>query len=260
MRTLVAASLFVVGLTAATAAAQALPERRLDLTFHEDGTVSLAAQNVSARDILQAWQQQCGCEVINAAQLPGGAIMVPLQFERAAQRTVLQSLLRQAAGYVLTPKPADRRTVSDYGAIYILATSHAVEGAYVPSPQTSMSPLPTAGSPDDEIPPVLPIVPAARDSFEPPVASTPAPQTDQTPGRSPFGSRTDNPFARTPAAVPAPATGAPTAAPGAVTPPPPSMPTPGQAPVVTPQTYGVPPPPLPSGGTIVPIVPAQPGE
>src|SRR5690606_4451683 len=102
---------------------------------HGDGTVTLGAQNVSPREILLEWQRQCGCEVINADRMPGGAIMLPLQFDRADQRVVLQSLLRQAAGYVLTPKAPGSTTASDFGAIYILATSSTSAGAtYVPPP------------------------------------------------------------------------------------------------------------------------------
>lgn len=269
MRTFVIGGLLglVVGLAGAPASAQAIADRRLDLTFHDDGSVSLAARNVSAREILAAWQQQCGCEVVNAEQLPGGAIMLPLQFERTSQRVVLQSLLRQAAGYVLTP-PTAGSAPSDYGTIYILATSNPVEGATLPpQPAFSPRPMPTPGSPEDEIPPVLPIVPdtgmpgaAGSPAAQPPAASAPAPS-------NPFGSRTNNPFTSAapgprntpgmaPSTTPPGASGStlPNVPPGTTAPAPPGSVTPA------PQMAVPPPPPAPElpSGTVVPIVPVEP--
>jgi hypothetical protein len=136
------------------AAAQAPPVRTLQLAFHPDGLVSLSAQNVSVREILAEWARQCGCYVVNWDKLAGGPLTVPLQFERAPQGKVLESLLRQAAGFVLTPRRAGSQAISNYETIYILATSTASAGTYVP-PVTvppAVMPMPTPGSPEDEIP------------------------------------------------------------------------------------------------------------
>src|SRR5690606_26063528 len=170
---------------------------------------------------------------------PGGAIMLPLQFDRADQRVVLQSLLRQAAGYVLTPKAPGSAIGSDFGAIYILATSSTSAGAtYVPPPPVTPSiQPPTAGSPNDEIPPIVPYVEGA--AAEAPAAEAPAAPERFTPppGTSPFGSRTYSPFGTT---TPQPdnTPGRAPVAPGTTAPPPaggqaptrnPAAPPPGQS-------------------------------
>jgi hypothetical protein len=224
--------------------------RRLDLHFHADGTVSLGAQNVSAREILLEWRRQCGCEVINAEEVPGGAIMLPVQFDHADQRVVLQSLLRQAAGYVLTPRPADSTAPSDYGTIYILARSSASSGSYVPPVQapTSLLQPPTSGFPDDEIPPVSP----ADEPAESEPAAEPAPTTPP-PGVSPFGSRTYNPFV-TSSPGPANTPGMTPLAPGQSTPP-----APGTTPATQPAQGPAPSSPF-QRSTVVPIVAVPPDD
>lgn len=130
------------------------PPRTLQLAFHEDGTVSLTAGNVTVREILSEWARQCGCYIVNWDKLTGGPLTIPVAYQREPQKKVLESLLRQAAGFVLTPKRPGSTIVSNYETIYIVATSNPVGGAYVP-PATPMPPpmtMPTPGSPDDEIP------------------------------------------------------------------------------------------------------------
>jgi hypothetical protein len=136
--------------------AYAPPARSLKLAFNDDGTVSLSASNVTVREILSEWARQCGCYIVNWDKLTGGPIPVPVQYERESQKKVLESLLRQAAGYVLTPKRAGSTIVSNYETIYILATSAPVGGAYVPpaGPTIPVMTMPTPGSPEDEIPAV----------------------------------------------------------------------------------------------------------
>lgn len=141
---------------AASAQTAAPGARNLQLTFHADGTVSLAAANVTVREILAEWARQCGCYVVNGDKMTGGPLAVPVQFEKDSQKKVLESLLRQAAGYVLTPKREGSATISNYETVYILATSSPVGGAYVPPPPVAAQvPLPTMGNPDEEIPAVL---------------------------------------------------------------------------------------------------------
>jgi hypothetical protein len=152
---------------------------RLALSFAADGTVTLSAQNVSIREILAEWQRQCGCYVVNADRMAGAPVTVPLLFEHMPQARVLESLLRPAAGYVLTPRRAGSASPSNYEVIYILATSGV---APPPAPLASASPfssrpaavpIATAGSPDDEIPPVTPVRPDNR-APAPPPAPAPA--------------------------------------------------------------------------------------
>jgi hypothetical protein len=232
--------------------AQPLEPRTLQLSFDAEGRVNLSARNVTVREILQEWARQCGCYVVNADRLPGEPLTLPIQFENALQNTVLESLLRQAAGYVLTPKRPGVQSVSNYETIYILATSTAVTGAYVPPPPLDTAPpLPTAGAPDDEIPPVLP------PGMLPTSAQEPAASSQQAPS-NPFRSRTSgpnaftrpDPFGRDGNTTSGPAPGAPTPVPtqGNTVPPPAPMPMPAGS-------TG----PLPSGAP-VPIIAVPPQQ
>lgn len=221
------------------AAAQPTPDRELRLSFNADGTVNLVARDVTVRDILAEWARQCQCHVVNAERLPGGALATPLQFEAASQHAVLQSLLRSAAGYVLTPRQPGMTGASQYGTIFILATSSPLAGPYVP-PAAPMVNLPTLGSPNDELAPVMTIPTAPPGQ---PAASAPASSRS-----SPF-SRSSSPF------VSAPNTPTPAPMPGAVTPIP-------QIPGTMAPATGQPPPVItpPRPGTVVPIVPITPSN
>ena len=130
--------------------------RVLDLKFGENGLVTLTAQNVSVREILAEWARQCGCYVVNADRLTGGPIAVPLSFISASQPQVLRSLLRDTGGYALTPRRAGSVSVSEYETIYIIHASGPV--SYTPQVPV-VTPIVIRGAPDDEIPPVMPIVP-----------------------------------------------------------------------------------------------------
>jgi len=161
MRTIAFVATVIAGLMgfgAAMGAAQT-PDRVLQLSFDAEGRVTLRAQNVTARDILAEWARQCDCYLVNAEKLTGEPVMVPLLFERQPQSVVLNSLLRQAAGYVLTPRRAGATGPSQYEVIYILATSNPTTGAYPTSTSAMPMPVPisTVGSPDNEIPPVADI-------------------------------------------------------------------------------------------------------
>jgi hypothetical protein len=155
--------------------------RVLNLKFSTDGLVTLTAQNVTVRDILAEWARQCGCYVVNADQLAGAPIAVPISFESAAQPDVLRSLLRETGGYALTPRRAGSTSISQYETIYIINASAPVRyAAAVPA----APPIVIRGAPDDEIPPVMPIVvgaeppapglPPAEQASSPPPAARPA--------------------------------------------------------------------------------------
>jgi hypothetical protein len=238
MRSILVLTALLVGLVGPVSA-QGPGTRVLRLSFNADGRVNLSALNVTAREILAEWARQCGCYVVNADRLPGGPLLVPIDFNGAPQNQVLESLLRQAAGFVLTPRRAGSSSVSNYETIFILpmasspaaTTTAYVAPSYTPPPQ---SPFPTAGSPDDEIPPITP---------------TAAPQGPHTPMQ---------PFAPTAAGGVAPA---------APAPPPSAPPAPTGGFVLTPiipvntttQPPSAPMPPrtVPASGP--PTVPTQPG-
>jgi hypothetical protein len=131
-------------------------ERVLQLSFEPDGRVSLRAQHVTTREILAEWARLCGCHLVNADGMRGDPVAIPLLFEHQPQAVVLNSLLRQAAGYVLTPRRLGVAGPSEFETIYIVPTSNPTTGTFVAGPQPMASPVPlsTAGSPDNEIPPV----------------------------------------------------------------------------------------------------------
>jgi hypothetical protein len=136
--------------------AQAQAPRTLELKFGPDGLVTLSAQNVTVRDILAEWARQCGCYVVNADRLVGAPLAVPIAFVSAPQPEVLRSLLRETGGYALTPRRADSASVSQYETIYIINPAGPV--ARSAPPAAAITPIVIRGAPDDEIPPVLPLV------------------------------------------------------------------------------------------------------
>jgi hypothetical protein len=163
--------------------AHAQAPRTLDLKFGADGLVTLSAQNVTVRDILAEWARQCGCYVVNADRLSGAALSVPIAFISAPQPDVLRSLLRETGGYALTPRRAGSTSVSHYETIYIINATSPV--AYT-APTTAITPIVIRGAPDDEIPPVLPLVIGAEPSAARAPSEPSASQT-QPPRSSPVG-------------------------------------------------------------------------
>jgi hypothetical protein len=157
------AVLTMLAVGAGTIAAQTGGVRQLELSFGADGTVTLHAAHVSPSDILREWARQCGCFIVNADKLTT-PLPVPVQFDQQPQARVLESLLRGAAGYVFTPKRAGSTSVSNIETIYVLATSSPTESGsfdtYTPPAYAPANVLPASpGSPDDEIPPVVPAEP-----------------------------------------------------------------------------------------------------
>jgi hypothetical protein len=146
------------------------PSPRLELAFEPDGRVRLAAARVSVRDVLAEWARLCGCYVVNADRLASAPLAVPILFESVPQAAVLRSLLKEAGGYVLTPRRPGAAGPSVYETIYVLsARPPGAAASYVidrPAPQPAM--LSSPGSPDDEIPPVRPVAtPEAVDPSRP---------------------------------------------------------------------------------------------
>lgn len=143
---------------AASAAAQGA--RKLEVSFN-DGKVTILAENVTVRDILQEWGRKGGSRIVNADRL-GGAPVPYLEFRDEPEAAVLRSLLRDVPGYGAAPRVAPDAASSGIAAVFILATrSVPVSGApmggspIVQAPPSSPQPAPQPlqGSPDSEIPP-----------------------------------------------------------------------------------------------------------
>jgi hypothetical protein len=135
-------------------------ERKLQLSFDGKGNVTLFAQGVTLQEILAEWTRLGGCYFPNADKL-SRAMLVPLQFENVPELKVLDSLLRSAAGIIVAPRTARTSGASAFEIVQILATSTATATGSYP-PVNMPPPMPTAGAPDDEIPPVTPVNQAQR--------------------------------------------------------------------------------------------------
>jgi hypothetical protein len=158
MRILLIAAVLGLGLTPQSPA-QAPPEKSLQITFEPNGRVSLVADNVTLREILAAWTREGGCQFVNGERLTGGPITV--RYEHQPETDVVASLLKQTAGYILGPRREGAVGASRFEAVYITPTSRpTASGVYVPPQAASRPGIATAGSPDDEVPPVS-VVPGA---------------------------------------------------------------------------------------------------
>jgi hypothetical protein len=157
MRKWLAAVVLFAGVTAPAAQAGQAPQvRHLELSFDEQGRVTLAAQGVTVRDILTEWARQGGSRFVNIEKLSGPALSMPVRFENQPELEVLQSLLATAAGIIVAPKLLDAPGRSRMGTVVILASSSpSAAPGYAPQRQVAPPPV-TPGSPTDELPPVRP--------------------------------------------------------------------------------------------------------
>lgn len=146
-RAFVAIGAMAIGLTMAPPPVQA---QKLDLAFH-DGAVSLVAEDVTVRQVLDEWARLGGTRVVNA-HLLGGA-RISLQLDRLPEAQAIDRLLESAAGYV-----ARRRSgtigPSDFALILVLPTSDAPAAANDSAPESHeparvAEPLPAPPSPEN---------------------------------------------------------------------------------------------------------------
>jgi hypothetical protein len=136
---------------------QAPPQRKLELTFHGDGTVTLLAENATLREILGEWTRKGGARLDGAERLPGASTSTPLKYVARPEQEVLKSLLASAAGVILVPRVAGSAGPSRLDAV-VLATSTGTNlYAGQPASPNSTTQFPTSGNPNDEIPPVRPV-------------------------------------------------------------------------------------------------------
>jgi hypothetical protein len=198
----------------AAAAAQdpAPPPRKLQVSFDGRGNVTLIAQSVTLQEVLAEWTRLGNCYFPNADKL-SRELLLPLQFENVPELRVLDSLLRSAAGIVVSPRTTRTTGASSFEVVQILAKSTATTNSSYAPMNAYPAPIQTPGSPDDEIPPVTPVVNQA-----PPRANEP-----QVPGNRPPAPSVGVPgsgvFVPIQPVTPAPTTGTGTGR-GGTTPPP----------------------------------------
>ena len=158
-----AAAFFIVALAGQQAAplvqdpapAPAPPPRKLELTFDNQGRVTIVAQQVTVSEILAEWARKGGTKIQGAERLTGGVIQTPMLFENRPELEVMEALTRQAAGVSIAPRRVGAPGASRFESIHIVATSAATASSPYPSaPFTNSAPPPVRGFPDDEVPPV----------------------------------------------------------------------------------------------------------
>jgi hypothetical protein len=83
-----------------------------------NGLVTLQADAVPVRQILERWAQIVGMTVVNADTIP--ATLVTLQFDLVPERTALETLLRDVRGYIVVRRqgvgaPIERIVIANAG-------------------------------------------------------------------------------------------------------------------------------------------------
>jgi hypothetical protein len=114
----------------------------LKLTM-QGGRVTIIADNVPLRQILQEWARVGQTQIVNADKVSGPALT--LQLIDASERDALDILLRSASGYIAAPRPVRMANASFYDRVTIMATSHppvATVSSGTPPPTFQRPPAP----------------------------------------------------------------------------------------------------------------------
>ena len=93
----------------------------------QNGRVTIIADNVPLRQILQEWARVGQTTIVNADKMTGPPIT--LQLVDAPERDALDILLRSASGYIAAPRPVAVADAAFYDRVTILATSRAPAAA-----------------------------------------------------------------------------------------------------------------------------------
>jgi hypothetical protein len=132
----------------ATASSAGAQELKLSMA---NGRVTLVAQDVPLRLILAEWARIGDTRIVNGEKLMGPPIT--LQLVDYPEGRALDVLLREAAGYMAAPRPADKPGASVYDRIMILPTSRppAVTASSTPQPfNRNLMPQPMPVPVDDD--------------------------------------------------------------------------------------------------------------
>lgn len=163
----------------------------------KDGRVTLVADNVQVRTILEEWARIGDTRIVNAEKLVGPP--VTLRLENVAERDALDTVLRSAAGYLVAPRPPGVPGTSVFDRVLILASSRAPvstgRSANMPptfSPPPMSPPIPTEDdqsesddttAPETSSPPMLPYPgPFPGSGAQPPPGQPQQPLTSPKPG------------------------------------------------------------------------------
>ena len=160
-------SLLRCAFVAALACGLSAPASAGDLKLSmQNGRVTIIADNVPLRQILQEWARVGQAKILNADKMNGPAIT--LQLVDAPERDALDILLRSASGYIAAPRPVPVANAAFYDRVTIMATSRA--------------PAVTAGQ---MVPPTFQRPPAPIDDSDEPINVMPQPQGNPIVGQYP---------------------------------------------------------------------------
>jgi len=217
-----------VGLACLLASASAASGQEPLVLDIRNGQVTVKAQNIPLRVILNEWARVGGTNVVGADRIAGAPVTIELN--AVPERQALDVLLRNVSGYVLAMRPSGVTGASVYNRILIMP------------PSTAPRPLP---NPTVAAGPRLPVVVAEPDDQD---LELDAPGVRPGgPVRMPTVVGQSVPPGPTPAPLPVPDAGTPTS-PG----------TPGSV-VITPgNPFGLPPGSSMSPGVISPVPQAPP--
>jgi hypothetical protein len=151
----------------------------------QNGRVTIIADNVPLRQILQEWARIGQTTIVNADKMTGPAIS--LQLVDAPEREALDILLRSASGYIAAPRPVPLANAAFYDRVTIMATSHApavTAGQMVPPTfQRPPAPIDDSDEPINVMPPQPqgnPVVGGQYPGMQPGQAQPGAPVTPLT--------------------------------------------------------------------------------
>jgi hypothetical protein len=111
---------FVAALALGVSRPVAAGELKLSM---QNGRVTIVADNVPLRQILQEWARVGQTKIVNADKMSGPNIT--LQLTDAPERDALDILLRSASGYIAAPRAVPVANAAYYDRVTIMASSRA---------------------------------------------------------------------------------------------------------------------------------------
>jgi hypothetical protein len=102
------------------------------------GRVTLIADAVPVRTILQEWARLGQSKIVNGEKVIGGP--VTLRLINVPEDDALDIVLRSASGYLAAPRPVQMANASRFDRIVILATSRPTASAPIPAPAPQQQP------------------------------------------------------------------------------------------------------------------------
>ena len=105
-----------------------------------NGRVTLIAQDVPLRQILDEWARVGKTTIVNGDKLNGPPMT--LQLVDRPEREVLDLLLRSASGYIAAPRSASVEGASVFEKVMILPVSHGPVGVTASTPPTAFNSRP----------------------------------------------------------------------------------------------------------------------